>query len=190
MYFIGDVHGRFTEYHLITQNLPESIQLGDMGIGFKKFVPPDENHRFIRGNHDNPQACERVLNFLGNFGYLEDSEIFFVSGGWSIDRAYRIEGRDWWPEEELDYGQFSKAIELYRKIKPRIMVTHGCPFDVYDLILDSKKHKCRTSSALSAMFQEHQPEAWIFAHFHQSKEFEFKGTAFCVLDELEVFEYH
>lgn len=196
MHFIGDVHAKFADYHRLIQDLPESIQLGDMGIGFRDFTPSEnENHRFIRGNHDNPHICMLTPGYLGEFGYLEEHEIFFLGGAWSIDQAYRIEGRDWWPEEELDYAQFSDAMELYKKIRPKTVITHGCPFSMYDFLMDNpltpikiKKHKCRTASALDAMFQEHQPEKWIFAHFHRSAEFEMNGTFFKALNELEIFE--
>ena len=71
--FIGDVHGKYGRYETILKNsdLP-TIQVGDMGVGFfhrdyegtlRPFAnPPYDkmvagNHRFIRGNHDNPYVC-------------------------------------------------------------------------------------------------------------------------------------
>lgn len=195
MHLIGDVHAKFTEYHKLCRQFPETIQLGDMGIGFREFTPPGEKHRFIRGNHDNPHICRLTPGYLGDFGYLEEHEIFFLGGAWSIDQAYRIEGRDWWPEEELDYRQFSDAMEMYKRAKPKTVISHGAPFVVYDSLMDNpmtpikiRKHKCRTASALDAMFEEHQPERWIFAHFHMSRQFELRGTFFKALRELEVHE--
>lgn len=37
MRFIGDVHGKFKSYKTLIKDIPMSIQVGDMGVGFKKY---------------------------------------------------------------------------------------------------------------------------------------------------------
>ena len=36
MRFIGDVHGKFTQYKRLIADVPASIQVGDMGVGFRR----------------------------------------------------------------------------------------------------------------------------------------------------------
>lgn len=192
MYFIGDVHGRLLEYNEIVKNLPCSIQLGDMGIGFSKYDPfPVYNqHRWIRGNHDNPEACKKYSNYLGDFGYLELEDIFFVSGGYSIDRMYRVEGKSWWSDEELDVKTQAEVVKLYTKTKPRIVISHECPREIiryvgskYVTIAPSS-----TASLLNHLWGIHSPKHWIFGHHHTTMDFEVDGVRFQAVNSLEVVE--
>ena len=63
MLIIGDVHGKINEYLQLIKNRKHSIQLGDFGVGFVDIPELPINHRFIRGNHDNPELlnCRRSL---------------------------------------------------------------------------------------------------------------------------------
>lgn len=96
---IGDVHGFTKTYQKwLRQNLDPSqrtLQIGDMGLGFAGvgLHPMEENHKFFRGNHDSPEKCRAHKNYLGDYGFLEADSLFYIAGAWSIDRAYRTEGR-------------------------------------------------------------------------------------------------
>lgn len=191
MIFVGDVHGAFTEYQSRMIGISNSIQVGDMGIGFgedDKYVRLiGHEHRFIRGNHDNPQKCAMFPQYLGDYGYLEDEEIFFVSGAFSVDYWARTEHVNWWADEELTTLKMNKAFDLYEQIKPKIVVTHDCPFSLYRRIYKRRRsHRSATATLLSAMFKFHHPRAWIFGHHHRSLRFEIGGTAFFGLGILEV----
>jgi hypothetical protein len=73
---IGDVHGKTGEYVHKLQKLgpnAQSIQVGDMGLGFKGVgLPPPGasmpkgNHKFFRGNHDDPAKCRANPYYLGD----------------------------------------------------------------------------------------------------------------------------
>ena len=42
-----------------------AIQLGDMGLGFPGYeidLPRSKKHRFIYGNHDNPEVCRNHID--------------------------------------------------------------------------------------------------------------------------------
>jgi len=195
MYFIGDVHGLFKAYNLLTKRLPASIQLGDMAIGFpgstavaeQMYFPEDLKYRFIRGNHDCPEACRKKKNYLGDFGYLETEKIFFVSGAWSIDKELRVVGVSWWEEEELSREQADAALVLYDKVRPQVMATHDAPYRAYPNLGISYGTRNRTSALLDAMLDVAEPEWWIFAHHHQNRSFQIGKTVFRALAELAVF---
>lgn len=199
MIFIGDVHGHFEAFNILLERFPEEIciQVGDLGVGFPKkkdpFIP--KNTFFIRGNHDSPQVARTYANYLGDFGYkiIDDKKVFYVSGAWSIDANKRTEGIDFWSDEELTIAQLQNAIDLYEEIKPDIVVTHDCPTEVGEALLNRyhipgtnprPKYKTRTDQALQAMFEIYQPKHWIFGHYHTDWTQIINGTEFNCLNEL------
>lgn len=228
MYFIGDVHGKTVEYGKILRNLPigeKSLQVGDMGLGFKGVKLPAQDgqkypvtHKFIRGNHDNPVECRNHSNYAGDFGYWKPEELFFLGGAWSIDQKWRVEGKTWWRDEELDMVELGQATMLYNVVKPRIVATHEAPTIAAMVMLDASiplirttyldsfkadREKgpeydqwkntvgfanTRTSQALQNMLEYHQPEIWVYGHYHKKHDFIYKGTHFYCLPELDVME--
>lgn len=199
MYFIGDVHGKLKSYLNLIGNLPESIQVGDMGIGFTHFPEWDKKHKFIRGNHDSPKECRAHPNYLGDYGITEDG-IFFVSGAFSIDYMWRknhnLFNPDhlvWWPDEEIAEGEFEKILSFYQSTKPEIVVAHDAPNFVKEHlpiggnVEDKKQFSNRTSNLLMEdMFKIWQPDIWVFGHYHVSAKFRVQRTKFVCLNELEV----
>lgn len=214
MLFIGDCHGSFKTYSYIlfkmqhkgeVKGVPCSFQCGDFGMGFRDrdpdyskdgkgwLSPIDRNHKFIRGNHDDPSLCYGHPNFAGDYGYFEKPDIFYVSGGFSVDYFIR-QARDaitgdktWWENEELLQEQLDDAIEYYTLAKPKIMVTHECPTVAkYDVVTNSLKKEVisRTEKTLQMMFEIHKPEIWIFGHHHIRKNMWISGTKFVALGEL------
>ena len=201
--FIGDVHGRYRQYKKIIQGCDESIQVGDMGVGFfgmrggeiKPFSnPPYDsmakgNHRFIRGNHDNPQACQNHHFWIPDGEVLYD-KIYCLGGAVSVDRHFRTEGLDWWPDEELSTSRLEVEVDVYKEVKPSVVVTHDCPDSIANEILmvfrqEKINDGSRTRQALESMFHFHQPKLWIFGHWHKTISFTSGGTRFQCLGELE-----
>jgi hypothetical protein len=204
--FIGDVHGKFSRYKRIIATCDRSIQVGDMGIGFRHSQGPrvgelqqgpphaamiKGDHRFIRGNHDNPVICAGHSQWIPD-GNIE-SGVMFIGGAISIDKEFRFEGYSWWPEEELSRAALDDLVEVYCEAKPRIMVTHDAPQEVaaevsrmanWGVKLDPR-WSSRTREALQAMWSAHAPEMWIFGHWHFSFDRFIRGTHFVCLAELE-----
>lgn len=200
---IGDVHGKFAPYKSIIKDVPFSIQVGDMGVGFRGYRhgepkwlanPPHDamsagRHLFIRGNHDNPEVCKRQEFYIPDGEYL-DNKIFCCGGAVSIDKAYRTEGWDWWPDEELSTAELYAIVDRYVELKPEIVITHECPESVAtELMAAFNKVKVgdgsRTRQAFEVMLHHHQPKQWFFGHWHHSIEFQRGRTTFRCLNELE-----
>ena len=178
MFFIGDVHGLKHQYLKLRKKLDCSLQLGDMGIGFPVYpssmkyyfvVPYDDRHRFIRGNHDNPSVCVKHKYCLPGWGYAEKMDMFWISGGFSIDFQQRTPGTSWWEDEELSWNDLQLAIDKFATVKPRIVVSHECPataqFDMFPLSRKLQVNN-RTKMAMEQMFLFHKPEFQIFGHYH------------------------
>jgi hypothetical protein len=183
---VGDVHGHTGTYQKFIKKLPpgqRSIQIGDMGIGFNGVGLHEmpSTHRWFRGNHDNPMKCRMHSNYLGDYGYQSQDRLFWLAGAFSIDRAMRVQGVSYWTDEELSYPELEKAIQLYKETLPRFVLSHETPVHAAHALLGgllgsyfAAKGECansRTSQALQIMLDFHQPEKWVFGHYHVDKSF-------------------
>ena len=186
MRIIGDVHGRVADYQKLAADAGESIQIGDMGLGFRGVaLPPSEVHKFFRGNHDSPEACRAHPNYMGDWGYDAALGLFWLSGADSIDKHLRREGVSWWRDEELSLGEFQEALDLYERVKPRVVLSHDGPQAFVEAGFGIRD-RSRTRQALQAAYELWQPRVWIHGHHHLRREFESRdGTLFVCLGELD-----
>lgn len=212
MLFIGDVHGKYKQYKRLMDKYENTIQVGDMGVGFKRRQydnhggyhlnmyypnPPYDkmvsgNHRFIRGNHDNPEVCKQHTQWISD-GHVE-GDMMFVGGAVSVDKEFRTEGYDWWAEEELTIPELDDIVDKYCEVKPRIMVTHTAPdFLASDLAWAAHRgykldFPSRHQQAFNVMFFHHKPELHIFGHWHVDFDHVVEGCRFVCLNELSTIE--
>lgn len=201
---IGDVHGHITQYKDIAQKAKYSIQVGDLGFDYSGLSDLDFNHhKVLGGNHDNyfevdGAFIKQTPHFLGDFGTFavpEVGEFFFVRGGRSIDKEYRVEGVTWFPQEELSYAQSMMAFDAYCEKKPDFMVTHECPSSIIDKISWFKTWNGQvitpsaTANLLEQMLLQHRPKLWIFGHHHSSFDQTIDSCRFVCLEPLECFNF-
>lgn len=199
---IGDVHGKFDRYKKIIKGAERSIQVGDLGVGFKKYDinrdlvwdtnPPHKemvkhNARFGRGNHDNPAICRKHSQWIPD-GTIEN-DVMFIGGATSIDKHYRIEGLSWWADEECSRDQLEIFVDQAMIVKPRVMITHECPESIADGILAAVNRTklddpSRTRQAFQSILELARPEMWIFGHWHVDIDQVIGGTRFICLNEL------
>ena len=198
--FIGDCHGRFNGYKKIIKEHKNTIQLGDMGVGFRRWPhgewetnPPhalmvEQNAKFIRGNHDNPMVCENHSQYIPDGTVAND--MMFIGGGYSIDWKYRIEDYSWWKDEELSREEMERIIDIYTITKPRLMATHEPPTVAAKAIPHSHHwdDRSRTEQFHQALWEIHKPAIWVHGHHHISVDHVIDGTRFVCLAELEVKE--
>lgn len=193
---VGDIHGKFKRYAAVVEGAERSIQVGDFGLGFSRMWDEMANrwlserpqHQFIRGNHDDPRACAATSGWIRDGSFIQHGErkIMLIGGAWSIDRARRTEGIDWWPDEELGYGELDELIRIYELEKPDVMITHDCPSEAALMFTrPENRYKTRTAEALQAMFDLRCPELWCFGHWHQTASQVIRGTRFLCLGELQ-----
>jgi hypothetical protein len=191
-------------YIKIAQEAEYSLQVGDMGFDYRKLETnlDPKKHKVIGGNHDNYTIEEGIFvmqsqHFLGDFGvhhFPGFGDVFFVRGSMSIDRKWRTEGVDWWPDEELKMGPGLEALAAYKAAKPMFVVTHDLPASILDHFTSMSEDELEavwgvrgpstTAKLLQAMYEEHQPTYWVFGHYHKDKEITVGPTTFICLDEL------
>ena len=187
---IGDVHGRIDEYEERLEGCEYSLQIGDMGFHYA-FDQDAERHKFFGGNHDNYDVIDNSPNYLGDFGVWEVPNfgpVFWVRGGFSIDHSIRrkrdtyignmVFKKSWWEEEEMSVRRCNEALELYKQVKPKILVSHECPLNIVQFVTNPKFVldwgyddpiiKTKTNQVLQAMTDFHRPKLHVFGHYHQS----------------------
>jgi predicted phosphodiesterase len=183
---IGDIHGKLDSYFSRIEAVEHSIQIGDFGMGFFEEgelpeMPP--GHRFIRGNHDSPELCKQHPNWIPD-GTVEN-DVMFIGGAWSIDWKWRTPGVSWWEDEECSDEQFEQMIKTYEAVKPRVMITHDAPMSaILKFFNPYSYYEARTQTYFDQMLQIHQPQVWIFGHWHKDVMGVHMNTAFICLNEL------
>ena len=192
--FIGDVHGNWKRYKKIINECDTSIQVGDFGVGFSDHSNPPYDHmkkgdhKFIRGNHDNPNVCQMHPFWIQDGAMIHD-KIFCIGGAKSIDAHMRTEGLNWWTDEELSYKQFLKLCDDYEKLKPSVVVAHEMP-ESLTYIVCSKCNLTKYDDAsitrqfLDNILEIHKPDLFIHGHWHVDHHTIYNGVDYIGLGEL------
>lgn len=200
---IGDIHGKTEEYVGII-NSPYapaySVQVGD--FGFKDAYAANHSnpafHKILGGNHDdytrgeNGEFTFQTPHFLGNWGIHEfpgNPAFFFLRGGYSIDKARRIEGISWWEDEQLSDKEMRAALAFYEKEKPSFVITHECPASIISCFSSRQLLPSKTAQLLQIMWEIHNPAYWIFGHHHQNWMGKRENTTFVCLGELSFLDF-
>lgn len=137
----------------------------------------DLQHRGIWGS-DKPEPMTDNVTYLPRGARWEWGGVSFmaVGGAISIDKARRIQGLSWWPEESLSYGQIERAREGG---EVDVMFTHDCPAGVrplekfldtetarfgvpYKTEFDSTMHR----KALAQVTEVAKPALLVHGHYH------------------------
>lgn len=212
----GDVHGKYDQYYNIVKNYEFSIQVGDFGFGgswtslYYSDLSPN-NHKICSGNHDDMDAAKSSAFWLGDFGVhrLGDFCFFFIRGGLSIDRTYRVGEwlssnrnpgyKSYWSNEELNFVEMNAALTAYKNAKPEHVISHSLPVSFRNQLLESHKNPVslqkfgfdlgfeeNTSLLLEECFKAHKPKLWVGGHYHQNFHAKIDGCDFYCLNELEV----
>lgn len=150
---------------------------------------------FIDGNHENfPRlySYPEEERFGGVVGVIRPSvlhlktrghvyeaagkKIWCFGGAESVDKAYRKEGRSWWPEEEPTWEQMEYGLSQIEKYGGEFdfIVTHDCParmlrtclggFGIYDG--SSKIRPGRAGEYLERVADLARAQYWFFGHYH------------------------
>jgi len=190
---IGDVHGKKEGYFRVLDFMEDycSLQIGDMDFDYSHLESVDSTrHKFLPGNHDNYDKLYDCPNCIGDYGFtkLGDIDFFFVRGAFSIDKHLRTPDQSWWEKEELTISEGYDALDLYAKTKPSLMITHDCPTVMRNFLVTTKvtltKIETRTGQLLQQMYEIHQPDIWIFGHWHVDIKRKMGRTNFRCLGEL------
>lgn len=180
---VGDIHGRFGYLNkLINKRAPEVIICcGDFGIWPNIPLSSIKNHNckvyFCEGNHENYNELKKIrrskepVEIYKNIFYmsrgskltLNGKNILFFGGAESVDKEYRIEGHNWFPEESITTEQ----INSLRKQKIDIVISHTAPGFIIESM--GRLKRAGTSPTLLEYVHElYKPNCWFFGHMHET----------------------
>lgn len=155
----------------------------------------------IRGNHSDPSVWERGYKFDNlflvpdySFGIFPNGlKSLFVGGGISIDRTNRVEGYDYWSNENTIYSKIEEEIP--------ILFCHDAPdyfnnptnslwgsrfqhfiLDDAELLADCLIQR----EIIGKIVSDIKPKQIYGGHFHNSKSEELKGIKYRCLDINEL----
>ena len=117
--------------------------------------------------HIHPHAKNIIHLMRGEIYDIEDKKYFAFGGAPSHDKGCRIEGRDWWPEEEASREETEHAISNLEKCGNQVdyILTHTIPKDVI-----AKKFFSDSESYTEKFFQHIKDtvdyKMWFAGHFH------------------------
>lgn len=202
---IGDMHCQNELYLRKLDGVPYTLQVGDLSIyGFEFMTECGievERHKFIGGNHDNYNKINESPHHLGDYGVWsvpQFGDIFYIRGAWSIDKKLRTPGLDWWPEEELTNEECEKALELYKEVRPKFVVSHECPLDIVQFVTNpmfahnmgfsSGVIQTNTNRILQRMREFHAPKIHVFGHYHKKLDIVANEVRYVCLPEFGVLD--
>lgn len=208
----GDVHGKYNEYYSKVKNSEYSVQIGDFGFTKEwnklNYSGLDSSkHKVLAGNHEPYDTAPDSPYYLGDFGNtsLNGIEFFYVRGGISIDRVYRVgdelsgSPKTWWSEEELNFTQMLACLREYERVKPDIVMSHVPAAQFTHKILGNKSDAILQKFKFHAGFREnhqllgdelikiHKPKIMISGHLHASFQGMVNDIYVVGLRELETF---
>ena len=189
----GDIHNDFGKLNaLISRKRPELVLCcGDFGYweplasknkhGLRsvdtikandtKVLWCDGNHEHFWGlkERKSDEVAKNVFYMpRGSTFTLPDGRvIMFMGGGYSIDKMYRTEGRDWFPEETISH----KDMQNLPDVKVDIFITHTCSTDILLTMLkyNDMKNNDPSNLALTDLWEKYMPTLWYFGHWHVHK---------------------
>ena len=112
----------------------------------------------------------------GEIMAIDNKTFLCVRGATSIDKMYRIEGRDYWDQETLSREEEEHTLNNLDKIgwKVDYLLTHTCPNTVIQAFLDSPsspKFNDPVSKFLEFIVNKLEFKVNLFGHFHTSRVF-------------------
>jgi hypothetical protein len=128
-------------------------------------------------------------------------EFFFVRGAASTDRDKLVRlGRElgktlWFEQEELTENQMDAAEREYRRVRPRVVLSHDAPTDIARLAWRHARRSrladpeavfrpSRTTELLARLLEHHRPRLWVFGHHHRDWRYREGDTRFACVGEL------
>ena len=119
----------------------------------------------------------------GQIFEIEGKTIFTFGGATSIDRDYRIEGKEWWAQELPAYEELDEGFANLKRYGNKVdyVITHSCGQRALMYpqlrIAAGIKTACPESHMLSNFEDFVDFKHWYFGHFHIDAELSDKYTA-------------
>jgi hypothetical protein len=166
------------------------IQVGDLGWHPRRPPPPAPwPIHWIEGNHDHlpsllwlSEPSMLAHNWIycprGTVLELDGRQVGFCGGARSIDRAVRVEGESWWPEEEPIWDE----ARGFRGKDVDLLVTHSPPASVVRAMGIDYDPEERASGVVEHLWAFLDRPSVVCGHMHRR----FRLGNVLVLGDLDV----
>ena len=212
--FVGDVHGRFDLLRsLIDKTKCTAVVVaGDFGFWLNYAYHKYEHELgdpfkvpvyFVDGNHEHHDMLTDLVDMHGvhspidvgnNAFYIPRGCVFELGGyricgaggAFSIDYMLRVPHRSWFEQEQFTTDDLKK---FDRNQHVDIVVSHTCPFAIFDQLVDSlpmyiDNDQFASEKALDSVLTMYKPNLWIFGHWHHQGTYKHENTTFHLLNML------
>jgi hypothetical protein len=120
-----------------------------------------------------------------------------------FDEAGYLEGfllKDFWPDkEQLSIKECFDCLDIYKQVKPDILLSHECPFFFLNEVTNPNVTKyfgysdnlikTKTNVTLNAMYDYHRPKYHLFGHYHKNLIKHVDGTTLMCLGIMEYVDF-
>jgi len=119
---------------------------------------------------------------IGSVVNLKGINFLCVGGANSQDKEWRTPGMTWFPQENLDLGDYEFIEKNIKGIKIDCVISHTCPRD-FALKTDyPEKFSDPNRHVLNKILHLFNPDKWFFGHWHNYERGQFQDTKWCMLD--------
>lgn len=198
---VGDLHGNWQTLRLLSQRFPQLtgvLQVGDFGFhpallrGWEPLAWPvyalDGNHEYfpmLQLDAEAPYEVAKGLFHVPRGIVFRLGGIWFgcCGGGESLDKAQRVPGEGWFPEERVLPEQIDRLVNHPQGWD--ILVTHTPMPDIRDLLLPPVRKEDwglpddwidKSSYELLRLTMEQPGAPWVSGHLHKSGRMQIPAT--------------
>lgn len=152
---------------------------------------------FVDGNHENffrlynhyptemwnggriHRIAPNIIHLMrGQVYEIEGKRIFTMGGGYSRDKASRIEGDSWWREEMPSNGEYREATASLKDVNMQVdvIVTHTAPRKVIlGMLRSPDEHELELTGFFDWLMDEVTYDRWYFGHWHTDSDLGYRG---------------
>ena len=145
---------------------------------------------FLYGNHENHERLaaypeeswaggrihrvrKNVIHLMrGQVYHIEEKRFFIMGGAYSIDRAMRIEGISWWPQEMPSEAEYDEARKNLAACNYQVdyILTHAAPEDTMSLFHPYHPDEVKLNFFLEWVRENTSYQHWYMGHLHQDRD--------------------
>ena len=161
----------------------------------------------VLGNHENYDILRelplenwngaQVRRVRPHVMYVENGEIltlnnqtfFFMGGAKSVDKAYRIEGRSWWPQEIPSWDEMENGVQHLQNANDKVdyIITHCAPNYIVDKLFPYEMPRDDITNFLEKWVRRYtQFNKWFMGHYHVDRSYDDQKYNILYNDILEI----